>query len=106
MSALPRRELGRKLVHIAVGGIAFAVRPLGLWGSLACAVTAIVHNLVIFPLYGGRQLWRPSESERGIALGIVLYPVTVLLLLVAFSRRLEVAAATWGIPAADMTAWL
>jgi len=97
LSALPRGELGRKLVHIAVGGIAFAVRPLGLWGSIACAVTAIFHNLVVFPLYGGRQLWRPGEAARGFALGIVVYPITVLLLLVLYARRLEVAAATWGI---------
>lgn len=94
---MSRGELLRKLVHMAVGGIAFAVRPLGFWGALACAVTAIVHNLVIFPLYGGKRLWRAAESERGFALGIVLYPVTVLLLLLVYARRLEVAAAIWGI---------
>jgi len=97
MSGLSRSELLRKLVHVAVGGIAFAVRPLGFWGSLACAVTAIVHNLVIFPLYGGRKLWRAGETARGFALGIVLYPVTVLLLLLLYARHLEVAAAVWGI---------
>jgi len=97
MSGLTGGELARKLVHVAVGGIAFAVRPLGLWGALACAGLAIFHNLVIFPLYGGRRLWRAGETERGFALGIVLYPVTVLLLLLIYARQLEVAAATWGI---------
>jgi uncharacterized protein (TIGR00297 family) len=97
MSGLSRGELARKLVHMAVGGIAFAVRPLGFWGSVACAVTAIFHNLVVFPLYGGKKLWRDGEARRGFALGIVLYPVTVLLLLLLFPRRLEVAAAVWGI---------
>ncbi|MGE0639592.1 MAG: DUF92 domain-containing protein [Thermoanaerobaculia bacterium] len=97
MAQLTAGELGRKLVHMAVGGIAFAVRPLGLWGSLAAATAAIVHNLFLFPLYGGRRLWRAHEAERGRALGIVLYPVAVLLLLVAFHARLEVAAAAWGI---------
>jgi uncharacterized protein (TIGR00297 family) len=97
MAGLTAAELARKSVHIAIGGLAFAVRPLGLWGALACAATAIVHNAVVFPLYGGRRLWRARESERGFALGIVLYPVTVLLLLLAFPRRLEIAAAAWGL---------
>jgi uncharacterized protein (TIGR00297 family) len=97
MAGLTGGELARKLVHMAVGGIAFAVRPLGLWGSVACAVGAIVHNLFIFPLYGGKRLWRAHESERGRALGIVLYPVAVLLLLLLFRSRLEIAAAAWGI---------
>lgn len=97
MSRISREEVARKLVHMAVGGIAFAVRPLGFWGSVACAVTAIFHNLVVFPLYGGKRLWRAGEATRGFALGIVLYPVTVLLLLLLFPRRLEVAAAVWGI---------
>jgi len=97
MSPISRGELGRKLVHVAVGGIAFAVRPLGLGLSLACAVAAIVHNAVLLPRYGGKKLWRDGETERGYALGIVVYPVTVLLLLLLFARRLEVAAAVWGI---------
>jgi uncharacterized protein (TIGR00297 family) len=97
MAGLTGGELARKLVHMAVGGIAFAVRPLGFWGSIACAVTAILHNLVVFPLYGGKRLWRSHEAERGQALGIVLYPVAVLLLLLVFRNRLEVAAAAWGI---------
>ena len=36
MSGLTGRELARKLVHMAVGGIAFAVRPLGPLGAVAC----------------------------------------------------------------------
>jgi uncharacterized protein (TIGR00297 family) len=87
----------RKLVHVGVGGLAFAVRPLGFAGALAAAGAAIVHNAFLFPRYGGRNLWRDGETKRGYALGIVLYPVTVLLLLLLFPRRLEIAAAVWGI---------
>ena len=97
MAGLTRGELLRKLVHVAVGGLAFAVRPLGLLGSLAAAVAAILHNAFLLPRYGGRNLWRDGETARGYALGIVLYPVTVLLLLLLYSRRLEIAAAVWGI---------
>lgn len=97
MARLTAGEIARKLVHMAVGGIAFAVRPLGFGGAVICAVFAIVHNLFVFPLYGGKRLWRAHESERGQALGIVLYPIAVLLLLLFFRNHLEVAAAAWGI---------
>jgi uncharacterized protein (TIGR00297 family) len=94
---MSRGEFLRKLVHVAVGGLAFAVRPLGLLGALACAVAAILHNALLLPLYGGRRMWRQRETESGYAFGIVVYPVTVLLLLLVYARRLEIAAATWGI---------
>jgi uncharacterized protein (TIGR00297 family) len=97
MAGLSRQELARKLVHVGVGGIAFAVGPLGFRGALACALAAVVHNAFLFPLYGGRRLWREHEAARGLAPGIVLYPITVTLLVLLFRARLEVAAAAWGI---------
>lgn len=97
LSRLTLRELARKAVHMGVGGIAFAVRPLGFLGSVVAATLAVLHNLFLFPLYGGKRLWRAHESERGQAFGIVLYPVAVLLLVLLFRNRLEVAAAAWGI---------
>ena len=78
--------------------IAFAVRsarPAGLGRS--ARVGAVVLNLFVLPRIGGRDLWRAAEAESGGALGIVLYPVAVLLLVLVFRRRLEVAAAAWGI---------
>jgi len=90
-------ELTRKAVHIGSGGLAFAVRPLGLGGALAMAVAAVLHNFLLLPRYGGKRLWRPHEAARGHSLGIVLYPVAVLLLLLLYGTRLEVAAAAWGI---------
>ncbi len=97
MAGLTRGELSRKLVHVAVGGLAFAVRPLGFLGAVACAVAAILHNAFLLPRYGGRKMWRDGEAARGYALGIVLYPITVLLLLLLYATRLEIAAAIWGI---------
>lgn len=94
---LSRGEVARKLVHIGVGGIAFLIRFLGpLWSAVA-AIGAVLFNLLVLPRIGGRRLWREAESARGSALGIVLYPVAVLLLVLVFHRRLEVAAAVWGI---------
>lgn len=90
-------EIGRKAVHMAVGGFAFAVRPLGAPLAALAALAAVLFNAFLLPRIGGRNLWREGETRSGFALGIVLYPIAVLLLIVVFARHLEVAAATWGI---------
>jgi uncharacterized protein (TIGR00297 family) len=90
-------ELARKVVHMGVGLLAFALRWLGpFWGAM-CALGACLFNLLLLPRIGGRRLWRSAELDSGRSLGIVLYPVAVLLLILVFYRRLEVAAAAWGI---------
>jgi dolichol kinase len=61
------------------------------------AAMALVFNLVLLPRVGGRQLYRPVDHERGFPLGILLYPVSVLLLILAFPARLDIAAAAWGV---------
>jgi uncharacterized protein (TIGR00297 family) len=67
------------------------------WQAAAMAALALVFNLVLLPRLGGRQLYRPVDHERGFPLGILLYPFSVLLLMVAFRARLDIAAAAWGI---------
>ena len=62
---LSRGEVARKLVHMGVGGIAFLIRFLGPLWAAACALGAVLFN--------------------------------VLLLILVFHRRLEVAAAVWGV---------
>ena len=94
---LTRWEVARKLVHMGVGALAFSLRFLGpLWGAVLAAA-AVLFNLMLLPRIGGRRLYRSAEAELGRSLGILLYPLAVLLLIVAFHRRLEVAAAAWGI---------
>ena len=94
---LTRGELLRKAVHMGVGTIAFALRWLGPWWGASCALAAVVFNLVVLPRLGGKALWRDREKARGRSIGIVLYPVAVLLLILVFYRRVEVAAAMWGV---------
>jgi uncharacterized protein (TIGR00297 family) len=95
--ALTSGELLRKITHMGVGLIAFSLRFLGpLWGAVAAAL-ALCMNLFLLPRIGGRRLWREAEHAAGSSLGIVLYPLAVLLLILIFWRRLEVAAAAWGI---------
>jgi uncharacterized protein (TIGR00297 family) len=92
-----RRELLRKTVHMGTGLIALALRFLGPFWSAVCALAALAMNLFLLPRIGGRRLWRDAELAAGGSAGIVLYPLSVLLLVLLFWRRLEVAAATWGI---------
>lgn len=63
------------------------------------ALGACVFNFVILPRIGGKGIWRPDERERGVAVGILLYPVAVLALVLAFREELWAAAAVWGIMA-------
>ena len=95
--ALTRGELARKVVHMGVGLIAFSLRFLGpLWAAVLAA-GALAFNLFLLPRLGGKKLWREHEREAGSSIGILLYPFTVLLLILVFWQRLEVAAAAWGI---------
>ncbi len=95
--SLPRGELPRKIVHMAVGLGAFSLRYLSAPQAAAVALGAVLFNLFVLPRFGGKRLWRSAEAARGRSLGIVLYPVAVLLLILLFYRRLEVAAAVWAI---------
>jgi uncharacterized protein (TIGR00297 family) len=95
--ALTRGELLRKMVHMGVGLIAFSLRFLGPFWAAVLAAGALGFNLFVLHRIGGRHLWRPHEHERGASIGIILYPLAVLLLILIFYPRLEVAAAAWGI---------
>lgn len=94
-----RSELLRKLGHVTFGAGAFLVRPLGPGGGAAIALAGLLFNLFLLSRFGGRAIWRRSEAARGFAAGIVLYPLSILVLLLAFWRRPEIAAAVWGIVA-------
>jgi uncharacterized protein (TIGR00297 family) len=94
---LARHEALRKATHVGMGLIAFSLRWLGPFWSAVLAGVALLNNLFVLHRIGGKRLWREAEHQAGGALGIVLYPLTVLLLILIFYRRLEVAAAAWGI---------
>jgi len=97
IGSLTLEELGRKVLHIAVGTIAFSLYYLGSFWAAVAALLAISFNVFLLPQVGGRRLWREHEVASGRSLGMVLYPTSVLLLILVFWTRLEVAAAVWGI---------
>jgi uncharacterized protein (TIGR00297 family) len=90
-------ESARQWVHIGSGVFALLLRFLTWWQAAALAAFALVFNLFILPRIGGRNLYRPVDHARGFPLGIVLYPLAVLLLILIFETRLDIVAAAWGV---------
>jgi len=97
MPGLTTGEAARKLVHVAVGGLAFLLRFLTWRQAAVMAATAFVFNLYLLPRIGGRRLWRAPEQQRGLPAGILLYPLAVLGLVLVFRHELWIAAAVWAI---------
>ena len=90
-------ERARQWVHIGSGLFALLLRFLIWWQAAALAATALAFNLFLLPRIGGRTLYRPVDHARGFPLGIVLYPLSVLLLILVFETRLDIVAAAWGV---------
>ncbi len=97
MSGRPFSEGRRQFLHMAMGGFALALRVLTWWQAAALAAGALAFNLLVLP-HIGKGLYRPSDAR--FAAGIILYPLAVLLLVLAFPRRLDIVAAAWAILAA------
>ena len=89
-------EDSRQVVHVAMGGLALLLRFLTPWQAAVIAAGAIAFNLFALPRLAG-ALYRPGEVRRRLFSGIVLYPVAVLLLIVAFPDRRDIVASAWGI---------
>jgi uncharacterized protein (TIGR00297 family) len=94
---LTASELKRKLLHIAVGGFALLLRDLTWPQAAGMAVAAFLFNWQVLPRLGGRRLWRAPEHGAGYPLGILLYPLSVLGLVLVFRHDLWMAAAIWGV---------
>ena len=90
-------ERARQGVHVASGLFALLLRVLTWWQAAALAAFALAFNALALPRVGGRRLYRPVDEARGYPLGILLYPLAVLLLVLIFPSRLDIAGAAWAI---------
>ncbi len=90
-------EYRRQSLHVTMASFALLLRVLTWWQAALCAVAAFLFNLLVLPRIGGAALNRPGDAARGYPLGILFYPLSVLLLILAFPRRLDIVAAAWGI---------
>jgi uncharacterized protein (TIGR00297 family) len=95
------REVARQLVHILVGTIALSLRWLMWWQAALLAVGAVVVNVFVLPnIRQTRDVFRPGDLDAPFKSGIVIYPLAVLALVLAFPERLDIVAASWGVLAA------
>jgi uncharacterized protein (TIGR00297 family) len=89
-------ETRRQFVHMVMGLFALLLRVLTWPQAAACALAAFLFNLLVLPRLGGPSLYRPADAARGFPLGILIYPVSVLLLILSFPRRPDIVAAAWA----------
>jgi uncharacterized protein (TIGR00297 family) len=90
-------ETRRQTVHITMVGWAFLLRALTWPQAAALALTALLFNAFVLPRAGGRAIFRPEDVHSGIPTGILYYPIAVLLLILVFRHRLDIAATAWAI---------
>jgi uncharacterized protein (TIGR00297 family) len=94
-----KSEYKRKAVHIGTSVFALLLRWLNFWQAALCAVAAFVFNWQILPRLGGKQLYRHDDHKRGYPIGILLYPLSVLILTLTIPHKLYIVAAAWAIMA-------
>src|SRR5439155_22178338 len=90
-------EDARQWVHVGSGLFALLLRVLSPWQALGLAAFALAFNVFALPRIGGRRLYRALDEARGFPLGILLYPLSVLLLTLIFPSRPDITAGAWGI---------
>ncbi len=97
----------RKIVHMSMLIFAFLLPFLTRFEAAGCAALALVFNLFVLPHLEvnlgktGRAntAVRPEAASASIWTGIVLYPISVLALVLFYGGSMQVVAATWAIMA-------
>ncbi|MFB3895503.1 MAG: diacylglycerol/polyprenol kinase family protein [bacterium] len=84
----------RQLVHLAMGGFALLLRWLTQWQAMLFAAAALCFNLFILRRLIP-ALFRDQELKQGYSIGIIMYPLVVLILVTALPIYL--AAGAWAI---------
>lgn len=93
-------ETLRQWVHIGFGGVALVLRFLPWSFAAILAACAVVFNIRLLRHFTRNRLHRAAELNRTLPAGLVLYPTSVLVLLLMFPSRPDIVAAAWGILAA------
>ena len=90
----------RKLVHISMLGFAFLL-PFLTWVQAAgAALMALLFNLFVLPRLGVDLRKRTRDEASGdVWTGIVIYPLSVLALILFYRHSMHIVAAVWAIMA-------
>jgi len=101
-TAPPARPLffARKIVHMSMLALAFLL-PILTWVQAAgCAVLALLFDIILLPRLGVDLRKSPHQDiAAGIWTGLLLYPISVLALILLYRHHLHIAAAAWAIMA-------
>jgi len=87
------RELVRKTLHIGVIVLALPLHWMSWWYGIGFAVAAFLWNALGMPRYF-RFTFREDEIKAGYSVGMLSYPIVVLILVVIFP--LPIAASQWA----------
>src|SRR4029453_9074139 len=61
------------------------------------AAAAVIVNIRLLKTIAGDRLHRPEERQQAVPAGLVLYPTSILLLLLLFPGRPDIVAGAWGV---------
>lgn len=96
-AGLAPAEFARQLAHVGAGAGALLLRYLSGPQAALIAAAAFLFNWQVLPRVGGRWLWRDRERAQGCARGMLVYPLSVLGLVLWFHDELWKAAVVWGL---------
>ncbi len=87
----------RKIVHVSMLLFAFLLPYLNWKQAAGCALLALLFNIVILPGMGADLRKNVAgETSANIWTGIVLYPLSILVLILIYRDNLDVVAVAWA----------
>jgi uncharacterized protein (TIGR00297 family) len=90
----------RKIVHMSMLIFAFLLPYLTWRQAAGCALLALLFNVVVLPRMGADLRKSPASAlGTGVWTGIVIYPISVLALILLYRHELYIVGATWAIMA-------
>ena len=93
----PYSETTRQWVHIGFGAGALLLPFVNWYQAVILVAAAVVFNIRLLRKLAGDRLHRPIELQQAVPAGLVLYPTSLLVLLLMLPSRLDVVAGAWGI---------
>src|SRR5579872_6402290 len=87
----------RKIVHVSMLTFAFLLPYLTWQQAAGCALLALVFNVVVLPRMGADLRKSIGDAPAaGVWTGIVIYPISVLALVLLYRHELFIVGAAWA----------